>query len=63
MDRCIGWKELGKLIPYCRQHVLRLETEERYAYMEFPKRVVLGQCRVCWWLSEIMEWLKSRPRR
>jgi prophage regulatory protein len=61
-DRCISTKELRTLIPYSRQHINRLAREPQYKHLGFPKPVQLGQCRICWWLAEIMEWLKSRPR-
>jgi predicted DNA-binding transcriptional regulator AlpA len=61
--RCIDYKELRTIVPYSRTHVNRLVDEPEYEYLGFPKRVVLGQCRVCWWLHEIMEWLNKRPRR
>ena len=44
-------------IPYCSQHIARLEKEG-----EFPKRVQLGPCRVAWYRSEIEAWIASRPR-
>ena len=30
---------------------------------EFPQRVDLGARAVGWLLSEVLEWIKSRPRR
>jgi predicted DNA-binding transcriptional regulator AlpA len=62
MPRCVSWKELSKIIPYCRQHAIRLGDDPKYAHVGFPKRVRLSQCRVCWYLHEIMEWLDTRPR-
>ena len=29
---------------------------------QFPKRLLLGACRVAWWEDEIEEWKASRPR-
>ena len=49
-------KELG--IPYCPQHIARLETAGL-----FPKRIVLGQCRVAWYYREILEWITERVAR
>jgi predicted DNA-binding transcriptional regulator AlpA len=61
--RCIDWKELKTIVPYSRQHISRLETDPKYHRGNpFPRRVRLGQCRVCWWLHEVLEWLKNRPR-
>ncbi len=62
-ERCIDYKELRKILPLSRTHLIRMEKDPEYAHLGFPKRVLLGQCRVCWWLHEILEWLKGRPRR
>jgi prophage regulatory protein len=53
----VSKKELKTVcgIPYSPQHIARLE-----AAGHFPKRIVLGQCRVVWLLSEIEEWLDAR---
>lgn len=62
--RCISFKELRPMVGgVARATVDRWENEPKYAHLGFPKRVVLGQCRICWWLHEVLEWLKSRPRR
>jgi prophage regulatory protein len=42
-------------IPYCPQHVARLEKAG-----EFPQRVQLGRCRVAWYCAEIEAWIASR---
>ena len=60
--RCISFKEARLIVPYSRAHYLRMETEEKYAALEFPKRVRLSQCRVCWYLHELLDWLAKRPR-
>jgi prophage regulatory protein len=44
-------------IPYCPAHIARLE-----AAGEFPLRVKLGQCRVAWYLDEVVEWVESKAR-
>ena len=53
----VSKKELRTVcgIPYSPQHIARLE-----AAGGFPKRIVLGQNRVAWLLSEIEEWLDAR---
>lgn len=51
-------KELLKRIPYCDQHILRLEKAGK-----FPRRLDLGTNRVVWIEREIDEWMMSRPRR
>ena len=57
--RLVSKKELkGVLgIPYCPAHIARLE-----AAGEFPLRVKLGQCRVAWYLDEVVEWIESKAR-
>jgi prophage regulatory protein len=56
LPRILTFKELMLLVPYTRQHILRLEKKGK-----FPKRVRIGPRRVGWWLSEILEWLQTRP--
>lgn len=58
--RCIDWKELSTIVPYSRVHIGRLETDPKYGPDFFPKRVRLGQCRMCWWFHEVQDWLKRR---
>jgi prophage regulatory protein len=60
--RCIDFKELRTIIPYCRAHIARLEAlpPEKDP---FPKRVNLGKCRVCWMLDEVLAWLQRRIDR
>ncbi len=43
-------------ITYCAEHIRRLELSGL-----FPQRVRLGPGRVAWRLSEIEDWLDSRP--
>ncbi len=63
MKQCVDWKVLRTVVPYSRQHVSRLERDPKYMGDDpFPARVQLGQCRVCWWLHEVVEWLERRPR-
>lgn len=63
MVRIIDWKILSTMIPWSRQHVLRIETEPKYAHYAFPKRVRLGdgpRSRTGWVLSEVEAWLEAR---
>lgn len=56
--RIIDWKELSKLVPYCRVHVARLEAEGR-----FPKRLRLGngpRARCGWLYAEVEAWVRER---
>jgi prophage regulatory protein len=61
-DRLLFWEQLEPLIPYSRMHTGRLE-----AAGQFPKRVQLNpekpNSRVAWHESEVLAWLKSRPRK
>ena len=57
-DRLVGKKELRTLVLYSDAHIARLE----FAGL-FPKRLRLGnsrRSRVGWWLSEVMDWLRSK---
>ena len=56
--RIIDWKKLKEMVPYSRQHIGRLEADER-----FPKRVQLGQCRVGWVEEEVLRWIQERIDR
>lgn len=61
MDRIITWKELRGLVPYCRQHIKRLEDAGR-----FPKRLRLGngpRSRVGWLEPEVEEWQQKHKRQ
>lgn len=63
MRKCIDWKTLKTIQPFSRTHILRLETDPKFHKGDpWPPRVVLGQCRVCWWLDEVIAWLERRPR-
>ena len=53
--RVISWRELSEMIPFTRQHILRLEKAGK-----FPKRFKIGARRVAWLLSEIEAWVAER---
>jgi prophage regulatory protein len=57
--RLVSKKELRTVhgIPYCFAHIACLEKAG-----QFPKRLLLGACRVAWWEDEVEEWKASRPR-
>ena len=57
--KLVSKKELKTIhgIPYSFAHIARLEKVD-----QFPKRLLLGACRVAWWEDEIEEWKASRPR-
>ena len=57
--KLVSKKELKTIhgIPYSFAHIARLEKVG-----QFPKRVILGACRVAWFGDEIEAWIASRPR-
>jgi prophage regulatory protein len=57
--KLVSKKELKTVhgIPYSFAHIARLEKAG-----QFPKRVILGACRVAWFADEIDAWITSRPR-
>ena len=55
LPRVITRRELRRLVPYCPQHILRLEKKGK-----FPKRINVGERRVGWWLHEVMAWLAQK---
>ena len=55
LPRVITRRELRRLVPYCPQHILRLEKKGK-----FPKRINVGERRVGWWLHEVMAWLEQK---
>lgn len=48
MDIFLNQKEVCKIIPFSRQHILRLEKKGK-----FPARVKLGEKRIAWRKSDI----------
>ena len=55
LPRMITRKELRLLVPYCPQHILRLEKVGK-----FPQRVQIGQRRVGWWLHQVLAWIETQ---
>jgi prophage regulatory protein len=57
--KLVSKKELKSVhaIPYSFAHIARLEKADA-----FPKRLMLGACRVAWYEDEIEDWKVSRPR-
>ena len=54
----VSKKDLRALgIPYSFAHIARLEAAGR-----FPKRIRLGQCRVAWLYSDVVNWVQDRLR-
>jgi prophage regulatory protein len=57
LPRMITRKELRQLVPYCPQHILRLEKVGK-----FPPRIKIGKRRVGWWLHEVLAWIAARNK-
>lgn len=55
--RVISWRELSGMIPFTRQHVLRLEKVGK-----FPKRLKVDNRRIGWLETEIETWINDCPR-
>jgi prophage regulatory protein len=53
--RILSMRQLRELVLYSPQHIARLEKAGK-----FPKRVKLGQARVGWIESEVLDWLQER---
>ena len=58
LPRIISKKELLRIVPYCDQHILRLEKKGK-----FPRRLQVGENRVGWDYDQIVAWIKSRKPR
>jgi prophage regulatory protein len=52
--RLLPWPEVERRVPYTRQHLSRLEKQNK-----FPRRVRLGG-KVAWLESEGNEWIDAR---
>jgi len=48
-------RQLKELVLYSPQHIQRLENAG-----EFPKRVQIGNSRVGWIESEVLDWLQTK---
>ena len=55
LPKIIDWSSLKTVVPFTRQHVLRLEKVGK-----FPRRIQLGENRVGWLISEIDAWISAR---
>ena len=53
--RILSKRQLKELVLYSPQHIARLEKAG-----QFPLRVKLGQARVGWVESEVLDWLQER---
>jgi prophage regulatory protein len=53
--RILSKRQLRELVLYSPQHIARLEKAG-----QFPLRVRLGQARVGWIESEVLDWLQER---
>jgi prophage regulatory protein len=53
--RIISWSTLRTIVPYTRQHILRLEAAGK-----FPRRIQVGENRVGWLVTEVEAWIDAR---
>ena len=53
--RLITGAELGQIVPYTGQHIMRLEKAGK-----FPRRIKVGPNRIAWLLSEVEAWVAAR---
>ena len=58
LPRVITRGELRRLVPYCPQHILRLEKKGK-----FPKRIKIGERRVAWRSEEVMAWREQKSSK
>lgn len=53
--KLLSKRQVKEVVLYSPQHIARLE-----AAGQFPKRVKLGNNRVGWVESEVLDWLQTR---
>lgn len=53
--KLLSKRQVCELVLYSPQHIARLEAAGK-----FPKRVVIGECRVGWVEQEILDWIQER---
>lgn len=53
--KILSKKDVRSLVLYSSQHIDRLEKKGL-----FPERIRLGECRVGWIETEVLEWLQAR---
>ena len=54
-ERLITADELSTIVPFPRVHLGRLEKAGR-----FPRRLKIGERRVAWRLSDVLQWIEDR---
>ena len=57
VDRLIKLPEVVEITGLSRSTIYRLRKLGK-----FPEQVRVGSRAVRWWLSEILDWIKSKPR-
>lgn len=55
MMKLLSKRQVKEVVLYSPQHIARLEAAD-----QFPKRVKLGNNRVGWVESEVLDWLQTR---
>ncbi len=59
--KCVGYKELKPIVGGVAR--VTLVRWSQLPHDPFPGRVMIGRCRVCWWLHEVIAWLERRSRK
>lgn len=58
--RLLSKKQVCELTSYSRAHIDRLANDPDYGHFGFPKPVRLGQARVAFVESEVMDWIAAQ---
>ena len=56
MNRLLSKKQVKDIVGFSFAHIDRMENDQAYAHLEFPKRVPVG-FRVFWVEEEIQSWV------
>lgn len=59
MERLLSKKQVKEIVGFSPAHIDRMEFEDDYAHLGFPRRVKIG-FRVFWVASEINDWVAER---
>ncbi|MGY3932854.1 phage transcriptional regulator AlpA [Aeromonas encheleia] len=63
VDRVIRLKELSQLVGLSRSTIYdRMNPQSKRFDPTFPRPISLGLASVGWSLSEVMDWIASRPQ-
>lgn len=59
MERLISKKQVKEIVGFSSAHIDRMEFEDEYQHLGFPKRVRIGH-RVFWVASEVYDWVAEQ---